>query len=89
MAALSGFYDIPGPPLSGNAAVIAPLHRHGYQNGQQRRYICLLSPPLLFDQNIAKRLCYVPFKLTPSYPSWLSKWPATEVHLFVVTTSFV
>jgi hypothetical protein len=26
-----------------------------------------LLPPLSFDQNVAKRPCYGPFKLTPSY----------------------
>jgi hypothetical protein len=26
-----------------------------------------LSPPLLFDQNVAKRPCYGPFKLTPRH----------------------
>ena len=67
MLGFSGFYESPGPHPLGNVHGIAPLHRHGYQNGQQWRYICLLSPPLLFDQKIAKRLCYGPFKLTPSY----------------------
>ena len=67
MAAFSGFYESFGPPPLGDAPGIAPLHRHGYQNGQQQRYICLLLQPLSFDQNIAKRHCYGPFKLTPSY----------------------
>ena len=67
MAAFSGFYESPGPPPSGDACGIAPSHRHANKNGQQRRYIGLLSPPLSFDQNIAKRPCYGPFKLTPSY----------------------
>jgi len=67
MAAFSGFYENPGPPSSGNAHGIAPSHCHGYQNGQQQRYICLLSLPLSFDQNVAKRPCYGPFKLILSY----------------------
>jgi hypothetical protein len=67
MAAFSGFYKSSGPPLSVDVRGIAPSHRHGYQNGQQRRYIRSLSPPLSFDQNVAKRPCYDPFKLTPSY----------------------
>ena len=62
MAAFSGFYESPGPPSSGNARGIAPAQRHGYQIGQQRRYICSLWPPLSFDQNVAKRPCYGPFK---------------------------
>jgi hypothetical protein len=45
-----------------NVHGIAPLHRHGYRKGQRRRYICLLSPHLSFDQNIAKRPCYGPSK---------------------------
>ncbi len=28
---------------------------------------CSSSSPLLFDQNVAKRPCYGPFKLMPSY----------------------
>jgi hypothetical protein len=67
MAAFSGFYESPGHAALGNAICIAPSHRHGYQNGQQRRYICSLSPPLYFDQNVAKRPYYGPFKLTLSY----------------------
>ncbi len=57
MAAFSGFYESPGPFPSGNAYGITPLHRHGYRNGQRRRYICSLLPPHSFDQNIAKRPC--------------------------------
>jgi len=67
MAAFSGFYKSSGPPPLVDARGIAPSHRHGYQNGQGRRYICLLSPPLLFDQNVANKTCCGPFKLTPSY----------------------
>jgi hypothetical protein len=43
------------------------LHCHGYQNGQQWRSICSPLLPLLLDQIVAKRPCYGPFKLTPSY----------------------
>jgi len=50
-----GFYESPGSPSSGDACGIAPLHCHGYPNGQQWRYICSLSPPFSFDQNVAKR----------------------------------
>ena len=49
MAAFSGFYESPGPPPSGNVRGITPFHRHDYPNGQQRRYIHLPSPPLLFE----------------------------------------
>ena len=67
MVAFSGFYKTSGPPPLVIVSGIAPSHHHGYRNGQRRRYICSLSQPLLFDQNLAKRLCYGPFKLTPSY----------------------
>ena len=67
MVAFTGFYESPGPPPSGNVHGIAPSHCHCYQNGQRRRYICSLLLPLLFDQNVAKRPCYGPFKLIPSY----------------------
>ena len=67
MAMFSGFNESPGPPLLCDACGIVPLHQHGFRNGQQQRYICSLSPPLSFDQNIAKRPCYGSFKLTPSY----------------------
>ena len=67
MAMFSGFNESPGPPLLCDACGIVPLHHHGFRNGQQQRYVCLLSPPLSFDQNIAKRPCYGSFKLTPSY----------------------
>ena len=61
MAASSGFRCSPGHAILGDVVCIAPLHRHGHCNGQQRRYIFLLSPPLLFDQIMAKRPCYGPF----------------------------
>ena len=48
MAVFSGFHESPGPPSSGDARGIAPSHRHGCRNDQQRRYMCSLSPPLLF-----------------------------------------
>jgi len=67
MAAFSGFYESPGPSPLGNAHGIAPSNCHGYRNGQWRKHICLLSPPLFFDQSLAKTTCYGPFKLTPSY----------------------
>jgi hypothetical protein len=35
IAAFSGFYQSPGPPLPGNAQDIVPAHHHGHQNGQQ------------------------------------------------------
>jgi hypothetical protein len=54
MAASSGFRYIPGHAGSGNAVCIAPSHSHVYHNGQRQRYIRLLLPPLLFDQNAAK-----------------------------------
>jgi len=63
----SGFWYSPGHAAVGDAICIALLHRHGYWNGQQRRYICLLLPSLLFDQSVAKRPWYGPFKLMPSY----------------------
>jgi len=64
---VGGFYESPGPPPWGNAGGIAPSHRHGYRNGKRRRYIPSLLPPLLFDQNVARRPFYGPSKLTPSY----------------------
>jgi hypothetical protein len=67
MAAFSGFYKSSRPPPSVNARGIAPSHCRGYRNGQRRRYIRSLSPPLSFDQNVAKRPCYGSFKLTLSY----------------------
>ena len=67
MAAFSGFYKSPGLPPSADARGIAPSHSHGYWNGQQQRYIRSLLSPLLFDQNVARRPCYGPFNLTPSY----------------------
>ena len=59
--------ESPGPPSLGNACSIPPSHRHCYQNGQRQRYILLLSAPLSFDQNVAKRPCYCPFTLILSY----------------------
>jgi hypothetical protein len=35
MAASSGFYQSPGPPLLGNAHGIVPAHRRGHQNGHE------------------------------------------------------
>ena len=66
MAAFSGFYKSPGPPPLVDARGIAPLHCHGHRNGPQRRYIRSPPPPILIDQNIGKRPCYGPFKLTLS-----------------------
>jgi hypothetical protein len=59
----------PGHAALGDHVCIAPSHRHGYQNGQQKWYICLMLPPFAFDSSfiIAKRPCYGPFKLTPSF----------------------
>jgi len=67
MAVSSGFQNSPGHAALGDAICIAPLHHHVYQNGQQRRYIHSLLPPLSFNQNVAKRPCYGPFKLKPRY----------------------
>jgi len=66
MAAFSGFYKSPGPPPLVDARGIAPLHYHCHRNGPQRRYICSPPLPILIDQNIGKRPCYGPFKLTLS-----------------------
>jgi hypothetical protein len=38
MAASRGFWYSPGHAVLGNALCIAPTHRHGYRNGQQRRW---------------------------------------------------
>jgi hypothetical protein len=81
MAAFSGFLYSPGHAALGNAICIAPLHCHGYQNGQQRRYICSLSLPHLFDQNVAKRPYYDPFKLAPSY--YINLIGVISISLFV------
>jgi len=40
MVAFSGFYESHKPPPSGDARGIIPLHRNGYENGQQSGYIC-------------------------------------------------
>ena len=81
MAASSGFLYSPGHAALGDVVCIAPLQCHGYQNGQQRRYICLLPPPHLFDQNVAKRPCYDPFKLAPSY--YINLIGVISISLFV------
>ena len=39
MAAFSGFYKSPGPPLSGDMHSIVPSHCHGHQNGKQSGHI--------------------------------------------------
>jgi hypothetical protein len=49
MVATSGLQGSPGHVTLGDAACIALTHRHGHQNGQQRRCICLSMPPLLYD----------------------------------------
>ncbi len=49
MAVYSGFWGSPGHAPSGNALYIAPAHRHGHWNGQQRRCICSSLPPFLYD----------------------------------------
>ena len=58
----------PGHATSGNALCIAPAHCQGYQNGQRGRDIPSSSPPILFDQIVAKHKTpwYGPFKLTKS-----------------------
>jgi hypothetical protein len=48
-ATISTSTESSGPPKLGNARGIAPAHRHGHQNGQQRWHIllslfCLLLP---------------------------------------------
>jgi hypothetical protein len=43
MVAFSGFYESPGPPLSGDARGIVLTHRHGHRNGQQRGGACCSS----------------------------------------------
>ena len=39
MTVFSGFYESPGPPLSGNAHGIVPPHRNNHWNGHQSGYI--------------------------------------------------
>ena len=56
-----------------------PSHHHGYRNGLQWRCIRLVWLTLSFDQNVAKRPCYGPFKLTLSY----------YINLIGVTSLFV
>ncbi len=42
MAAFSGFYESPRPPLSGDACDIVSLHCNDHQNGHQSGYIMLV-----------------------------------------------
>ena len=65
MEAFSGFYESPGPPSSGDAHSIAPLHRHGHQNGPQWR--CMAAAAYFDCCNRSQGPCYGPLKLTPSY----------------------
>jgi len=48
MVAFSGFYESHEPPPSGDARGIAPAHRDGHRNDQQRGFMLhrrrLLSP---------------------------------------------
>jgi hypothetical protein len=53
MAAFSGFYESPGPPLSDDALCIASMCPHGHQNGPERRYICSMPPSFLIAVIIA------------------------------------
>ena len=39
MGVFSGLYECPGPPLSGDAHGIVPLHRNDHRNGHQSGYI--------------------------------------------------
>ena len=39
MVVFSGLYESPGPPPSGDARGIVPLHRDHHQNGHQSGYI--------------------------------------------------
>ena len=57
----------PGHAALGDVLRIAPAHRRGHRNGPRRRYICSPPPPISFAVVVAKRPCYGPFKLTPSY----------------------
>jgi hypothetical protein len=50
MAASSGFQSSSGHAALGNAICIAPVHRHGHQNGQQQRII--LMPLLILSSTI-------------------------------------
>ncbi len=54
MAASSGFRSSPGHAKLGNAICIAPLHRHGHQNGQQRSNILMPSSILSSTITVAK-----------------------------------
>ncbi len=60
------WYSRPGHAASGDALCITPAHCHGYQNGQQRRYLFPIVD-FLSDINVAKGPCYSPFILMPSY----------------------
>jgi hypothetical protein len=42
MVAFSGFYESHEPPPLGDVQGIAPLHRDGYQNGQQSGYMFIM-----------------------------------------------
>ncbi len=54
MAASSGFPNSPGHAPLGNAICIAPVHRHGHQNGQQLRNILMPLSILSSTITVAK-----------------------------------
>ena len=54
MVAFNGFYESPGPPSSGDARGIVPLHCHVHPNGPRRRCIRSLPPPILIAVIVAK-----------------------------------
>ena len=95
MAASSSFRYSPGHPPLGDTLRNAPLHCHGYQNGQWRRYICSFLLPFLFDKNVAKRPCYGLFKLTPSHNNnlkgvislFVCYWPLSMIMDAVLATT--
>ena len=47
MVAFSAFYESHKPPPSGDARGIVPLHCDGYQNNQQKGYMCSIIVGLI------------------------------------------
>jgi hypothetical protein len=83
MAVFSGLYENPGPPPLGDVRGIVPPHRDDHQNGHQSGYIiyaCFVCP---------WTCCIVRCRMyRVNASTWSSKWPATEVHLFIAAAFF-
>jgi len=102
MVAFSGFYESHESPPSGDAHGIIPPHRHGHRNGQQswymlhRRFVCCHPGGrrgntervvAQWRRPVASGEALVMLHGTGA-PSWPSKWPTMEVHLFATAAYF-